>query len=161
MKQTFLNRTLGKFEVGDSVHVTFPSLNSSLKSTVSSIGEVINPNNRTFTLEVRLPDDAKLLRPNLLAVLRIQDFYQPESVVVPTNLILSDNKGDYVYVVEEKDGQLTAAKKPIQRGLTYDNETLITAGLTGSERLINEGFRSVAEGMAVKEATTGALSSTR
>ena len=150
---------LGKFEVGDSVKVTFPSLNKSLMSTVSAIGEVINENNRTFTMEVKLPEDTKLLRPNLLAVLRIEDFHQPDAVVVPTNLILSDNQGDYVYVAEEKDGQLTAAKKPVERGMTYNNETLITSGLDGTERLIQEGFRDVAEGMNIKQASTSAISS--
>lgn len=152
---------LGKFEVGDSVNVRFPSLNKSLKSTVSAIGEVINQNNRTFTMEVKLPGDTKLLRPNLLAVLRIEDFHQPEAVVVPTNLILSDNRGDYVYVAEEKDGQLTASKKAIERGMTYNNETLITSGLSGTEQLIDQGFREMAEGMAIKQADNSVLSSTR
>ena len=152
---------LGKFEVGDSVKVTFLSLNQSLNSKINAIGEVINPNNRTFTIEVKLPGDAKLLRPNLLAVLRIEDFHQPDAVVVPTNLILSDNQGDYVYVAEEKDGQLTAAKKPVERGMTYNNETLIASGLSGKEQLIQEGFRDVAEGMNIKQASTSAISSNR
>ena len=150
---------LGEFEVGDTAAVTFPSLNQSLTSTISSIGEVIDQNNRTFSIEVRLPGNAKLLRPNLLAVLRIEDFHEPDAVVVPTNLILSDNRGDYVYVAAEKDGQLTAVKKPVERGLTYNSETLITSGLTGDEQLIVEGFREVAEGMTIKEAEKSALSS--
>ncbi len=150
---------LGEFTVGDTVTVTFPSLNQSLTSNISSIGEVIDQNNRTFSIEVKLPSDAKLLRPNLLAVLRIEDFHQPNAVVVPTDLILSDNQGDYVYVATEQDGRLTAIKKPVERGLTYDNETLITSGLTSGERLIKQGFREVAEGMAIQEAETNALSS--
>lgn len=150
---------LGEFQVGDTVEVTFPSLNQSLTSTVNSIGEVIDQNNRTFSIEVKLPSDAKLLRPNLLAVLRIEDFHEPNAVVVPTNLILSDNQGDYVYVAKEQDGQLTAVKNQIERGMTYDSETMIVSGLTGNEQLINEGFREVAEGMRIKEAETNALSS--
>ena len=150
---------LGEFQTGDTVEVTFPSLNKSLTSTISSIGEVIDQNNRTFSIEVKLPGDAKLLRPNLLAVLRIEDFHQPNAVVVPTDLILSDNQGDYLYVATEQDGQLTAMKKPVERGLTYNNETLITSGLTGDEQIIKEGFREVAEGMAIKKAEKSALSS--
>ena len=152
---------LGKFEVGDSVEVTFPSLDKSLMSTISAIGEVINENNRTFSIEVKLPNNTKLLRPNLLAVLRIEDFHQPDAVVVPTNLILSDNQGDYVYVAEEKEGQLTATKKPVERGMTYNDETLIASGLSGNEQLIREGFRDVAEGMMVKQADDSAISSNR
>ena len=150
---------IGEFEVGDTVEITFPSLKQSLTSTISSIGEVIDQNNRTFSIEVKLPGDAKLLRPNLLAVLRIEDFHEPSAVVVPTNLILSDNRGDYVYVATEQDGQLTAVKKPVERGMTYNNETMITSGLSGNEQLIKEGFREVAEGMRIKEAENGALSS--
>ena len=150
---------IGEFQVGDTVEITFPSLKQSLTSTISSIGEVIDQNNRTFSMEVKLPGDAKLLRPNLLAVLRIEDFHEPSAVVVPTNLILSDNRGDYVYVATEQDGQLTAVKKPVERGMTYNNETMITSGLSGNEQLIKEGFREVAEGMRIKEAENGALSS--
>ena len=150
---------LGEFQTGDTVEVTFPSLNKSLTSTISSIGEVIDQNNRTFAIEVKLPSDAKLLRPNLLAVLRIEDFHQPNAVVVPTNLILSDNQGDYVYVATEQEGGLVATKKRVERGLTYQNETLIASGLDGDEQLINQGFREVAEGMRIKEAETSALSS--
>ena len=150
---------LGKFEIGDSVQVRFPSLNQSLMSTISAIGDVINVNNRTFTMEVKLPNDQKLLRPNLLSVLRIQDFRQDDAVVISTNLILSDNQGDYVYVAEEKEGRLVAAKKQIKRGMTYDNETLISEGLTSSDTLIKEGFRDVAEGMSVQRADTQAISS--
>ncbi len=150
---------IGEFEVGDTVEITFPSLKQSLTSTISSIGEVIDQNNRTFSIEVKLPGNAKLLRPNLLAVLRIEDFHEPNAVVVPTNLILSDNRGDYVYVATEQDGQLTAVKKPVERGMTYNNETMITSGLSGNEQLIKEGFREVAEGMRIKEAENGALSS--
>ena len=152
---------LGTFEVGDSVDVTFPSLNQSLKSTISAVGEVINENNRTFTIEVKLPNDTRRFRPNQLAVLRIEDFHQPDAVVVPTNLILSDNQGDYVYVAEEKDGQLTATKKAVERGMTYDNETLIRSGLSGNEQLIDEGFRDVAEGISIKKAENNAISSKR
>ena len=150
---------LGEFQTGDTVEVTFPSLNKSLTSAISSIGEVIDQNNRTFAIEVKLPGDAKLLRPNLLAVLRIEDFHQPNAVVVPTNLILSDNQGDYVYVATEQEGGLVATKKRVERGLTYQNETLIASGLDGDEQLINQGFREVAEGMRIKEAETSALSS--
>ena len=152
---------LGKFEVGDSVNVSFPSLNTSLKSTVSAIGDVINENNRTFTMEVKLPNDTKLLRPNLLAVLRVEDFQQEDAIVVPTHLILSDNQGEYVYVAEEQEGQLVATKKAVERGMTYQNETLIASGLSGDEQLIREGFRDVAEGMAIEQAENNALSSKR
>ena len=141
---------LGKFAVGDSVQVTFPSLNKTITSTISAVGQVIDENNRTFSIEVKLPTREDMLRPNLLAVVKIKDFEQQEAIVVPTNLILNDNQGDFVYVVQENDGVPVATKKPVERGLSYQGETLIESGLTAGDRLVNEGFRSVAEGTQLK-----------
>ncbi|MGD1890307.1 MAG: efflux RND transporter periplasmic adaptor subunit [Cyclobacteriaceae bacterium] len=141
---------LGEFERGDSVVVSLPSINKTLASTISSVGKVINENNRTFKIEVRLPNDMALLRPNLLAVIRIKDFSQPNAVVVPTNLILADIKGDYVFIAEGKaeEGKI-AVKKHVDRGMTYKNETVISQGLEGDEMIIDKGFREVAEGVRI------------
>ena len=141
---------LGEFEQGDSVIVSLPSINKTLKSTISSIGKVINENNRTFKIEVRLPNDMSLLRPNLLAVIKIRDYSQPNALVVPTNLILEDTKGDYVFVAQDgaEEGKV-AAKKHIERGVTYKNETVVSQGLQGNEMVIDKGFREVAEGVRI------------
>lgn len=143
---------LGKFHEGDSVEVRFPSLNKSIQTTISSIGQVISPNNRTFTIEVQLPENDDLLKPNLLAVVRISDFEAKDAVVVPTNLIQTDNSGDFIYIAKQGEEVMEAEKVRVERGLTYENETMIASGLQGGEKLIKEGFREVAEGVAVREA---------
>ncbi|MFP4093166.1 MAG: efflux RND transporter periplasmic adaptor subunit [Cyclobacteriaceae bacterium] len=143
---------LGEFKKGDSVVVQFPSLNKSINSVISSVGQVINENNRTFRVEVRLPDDETLLRPNLMAVLKLKDFEQDNALIVPTNLILNDQKGDFVYVAEQapSGNGFVAKKKHIERGKTYNNMTMVKSGLEGEERLITEGFRDVAEGVSLR-----------
>ena len=141
---------LGKFAVGDSVQVTFPSLNKTITSTISAVGQVIDQNNRTFSIEVKLPSREDMLRPNLLAVVKIKDFEQQEAIVVPTNLILNDNQGDFVYAVQENGGVAVATKKPVKRGLSYEGETLVESGLSAGDRLVDEGFRNVAEGTQLK-----------
>lgn len=154
---------LGEFDRGDSVTVRFPSLNKEISSTINSVGQVINQNNRTFEIQVNLPNDEQFLRPNLLAVLEIKDYEQPDAVVIPTNLIQHDNRGDYVYIAAETDTGLVAEKKHIERGMTYNNETMIKSGLEKDDQLINEGFREVAEGVMIRVAeqnnVNGAVSS--
>lgn len=143
---------LGEFKKGDSVTVYFPSMDRNLRSVISSVGQVINENNRTFKVEVKLPDDDMLLRPNLLAVVKLQDFVERDALIVPTNLILNDQKGDFVYVAvpaEEGSGYV-AQKQHIQRGKTYNNNTMVQSGLQGNEQLIDQGFREVAEGVNLR-----------
>lgn len=143
---------LGEFEQGDSVIVSFPSLNKSVRSVISSVGQVINENNRTFRVEVSLPDDKVLLRPNLMAVVKLKDFEEEDALVVPTNLIQNDQKGDFVYIAvqsTEQNGYI-AQKKHITRGKTYKDMTMVASGLQGDEQLIDEGFREVAQGVSLR-----------
>lgn len=149
---------VGAFKKGDKVEVYFPSLQKTFESSVTAVGNVINPANRTFTLEARLPDNNELLRPNLLAVLKVKDFEQKNGIVVPTHLIQRDRKGEFVYVVENQDKLKMVAKKHIETGLSYNNETLVTAGLQPEDVLINEGFREVSQGVVVKIADVAVAS---
>lgn len=132
---------LGK---GDTVNIVFPSLNKSITSRVSAIGGVINPNNRTFKVEVSLPN-MQDVKPNMISILKIRDYENQNSVLVPAHLILADNQGDYVFVVENQ----TAQKKYVKRGLTSNNETEILEGLTGTETLVDKGFREVGDNFSV------------
>lgn len=143
---------VGAFKQGDKVQIYFPSLDKTFESTIKAVGQVINPNNRTFTIEARLPNDSELFRPNLLAVLKVKDFEQPNALVVPTHLIQRDRKGEYVYVVENKDKVKQVTKKHIETGLTYNNQTLVKSGIKANDQLVNEGFREVSEGVNVKVA---------
>lgn len=129
---------VGVLQQGDSVQVLFPSIDKQLDTKVTAVGAVINPNNRTFKVEVFLPR-IELVKPNMISVLRINDYQNAEAVVVPSYLILQDNQGDYVFVVEND----TAKKKYIKRGMTQREDTEVIEGLDGSETLIDKGFREV------------------
>lgn len=135
---------VGVLQKGDSVEVAFPSLGKTFNTKVSAVGAIINPNNRTFKVEVFLPQIGGL-KPNMIAVLKIQDYKNPNSVVIPSHLILSDNRGDYVFVVENE----TAKKKYIVRGLNTGNETEVKDGLVGTEILVDKGFREVGDNFSV------------
>ncbi|MCC5920313.1 MAG: efflux RND transporter periplasmic adaptor subunit [Cyclobacteriaceae bacterium] len=140
---------VGKFKSGDPVEVSFPSLDKTFESQVRAVGQVINTNNRTFRLEVSLPKTVEFAKPNMLTVLRIKDFHADDAIIVPTNLIQKDNRGEYVYIAVEEEGQLVAKKRPVKKGMTYRNQSMVE-GLEAGDRLINEGFRNVSDGGRVK-----------
>jgi len=141
---------VGAIRKGDPTTVSFPSMNQEFETTISAIGQVINRDNRTFTVEVKVPDLPVPLKPNLVAVVKIKDFESEDAVVIPNNLIQKDSRGDYVYIATRNSDNLVARKVPIERGKTYKNETLVIEGLEGGEELINDGFRDVSDGVNVK-----------
>lgn len=135
---------VGVLSKGDSVQVVFPSLNKTMTTRVSAVGGIINPNNRTFSVEVFLPN-LKDVKPNMISVLKIQDYANKDGVIVPAHLILSDTQGDYLFIVENG----TAKKKYVKRGLTFGDETEILEGLTGTETIVDKGFREVGDNFSV------------
>ncbi len=150
VKASVSEQYIGQFKQGDEVEITFPSLNKTIESTLVSVGQVINQSNRTFTIEASLPGDNDLLKPNLLAVLKVKNFERDNAIVVPTNLIQRDGKGPYVYVVDKNKEVPQARKKHIETGVTYENQTLVESGLDANDVLIEQGFREVVDGMNLR-----------
>lgn len=148
---------VGSFSKGDKVELIIPSTGEVYTSQLTSVGGVINKENRTFKVEVMLPEAIKAkVKPNQLAVVKISNFVKKDAVVIPTNLIQYDNRGAYVYVVNQADSAFTAQKVYVEGGITYNNQTLIEEGLTGEELLIDKGFRNVSDGFEVKLAEINA-----
>jgi membrane fusion protein, multidrug efflux system len=137
-------RYTGIINKGDSVEISFPSVGKSYKTKVSAVGGVINTNNRTFKVEVFLPK-LTFLKPNMISVLEIKDYENLAAVTVPNYLILQDNNGDYVFIVDNG----VSKKRYVERGVTFQETTEITEGLDGTEVLVDKGFREVGENFNV------------
>lgn len=142
---------VGRFKAGQPVIVTFPSLEETFVSTISAVSNVIDENNRTFSVEIKMPETDYLIKPNMISVVKLKDFEKNNAVIVPTNLIQMDKYGDYIYVMKEADTLNVARKIKVEKGKTYKNKTLIEEGLSGDEMLIDDGFREVTDGNVVKE----------
>ncbi len=141
---------VNSFKKGDSVIIEFPAINETIKSRISAIGQVIDLQNRTFSVEVQLPKIDFKVKPNLIAVLKIKDFEENNTSIVPTNLIQQDMSGEYVFITENSGEQVVAKKAHIKSGMTYKNNTMIISGLKGGEDLIKDGFKEVIDGTPLK-----------
>jgi RND family efflux transporter MFP subunit len=140
---------IGKLKVGDQVDVYLTSLNKTYKGKVRQVGNFINPNNRSFGIEVSLPNPENLLRPNQVAKLKIVDYVNKNAIVVPTAVIQEDGTGSkYVYVVEGSNGKTGTAKKVIvEVGKSSDNVTEIKSGLSADDIIVTEGVNTISNGM--------------
>ncbi|WP_456458723.1 efflux RND transporter periplasmic adaptor subunit [Reichenbachiella sp.] len=142
-------RFIGKFKKADKVDVYFPSQDKRMVSQVSSVGQVINSQNRTFEMEVYLPTLDFPVKPNQVVVLNLRDYQNEQALVVPTQLIQKDNKGSFVFEIVKEGSNLVAKKVYVETGVTYNNETEIKSGLKANQRLANKGFRELSEGVIV------------
>jgi multidrug efflux pump subunit AcrA (membrane-fusion protein) len=113
------------------------------------VGNYINPNNRSFGIEVGVPNPDNLLRPNQVAKLKIIDYTSKQAIVVPTNVVLQDGEDNkFVFVVSNSNGKTGIAKKVLVKvGKSSDNVTEIVSGLSANDVIVTEGVNSIADGM--------------
>lgn len=140
---------LARVKVGAPIQVVLPELNNRVITTkVSVASKLIDPTNRSFYAEAKLPAD-KDLRPNQSAVVRIEDYKASNAVTVPINVVQSDEKGKFLYIIETANGKTVARKKVVIAGEAFGGLMEIKSGLTGNEQIITEGYQSVYDGQAI------------
>ena len=139
---------IGKLKVGSTVNVSLASLGKNYLGRVRQVGSNINPSNRSFGIEVSVPNPENLLRPNQVAKLQIIDYTRKNAIVVPTNVILSNGDGTkYVYLAENSNGKTATSKKVIITiGQSSGNVTEILSGIKVNDVIVTEGLNTITEG---------------
>ncbi len=139
----------GKVKSGSAVIVTLPDINKIYNTSISVSGKVIDPNNRSFHVEAKLPPDASL-RQNQIAMVKIQDYAAVNTIAIPVNTIGTDEKGKYVFMAATEGSKLVARKRQITIGELYNQLIEVKSGLAAGEQLITEGFQNIYDGQILK-----------
>lgn len=135
----------------DKVLVKIPALDYSNEVEVSRIGNFIHPNNRTFEVEVRLSNPGGTLKPNLLALMYINDYSAKNTIVLDQGLVQQDLSGKYyVFAVKEENGKYFAEKRTIEMGRTYDGKVEIKSGIEPNDKVIVSGISYLADSQEIK-----------
>lgn len=143
---------VARVKKGDKVKVVVSETGKPpFESVISSVGAAIDPTTRSFLTEAKLPSDP-LLKPNQTAVMKILDYEAKGALAVPVNVVQSDEKNKYVYIMEKAGDKMIARKKVVTVGETYNGFTEIKSGLSGGDLIITEGYQTVYDGQSV---TTG------
>jgi len=142
---------LSSVSQGDMVELRFPAYPGlKLQADVTRLGEVINPQTRTFTLEVELKNPGERLKPNMLTSVRIQDFKNDQALVVPSFILREDFNGVFLFRVAVKEGLSQAQKVYVKRGITVQDQTMITEGISKGDLVITKGFNLVTDGTLLR-----------
>lgn len=131
---------------GDEVLLSIPALGQEYEERISFIGTTIDPGNRTFKVEVEIDNPDGMLKPNLLANMKVVELRLEDAVVIPINLLQQEVGGkNYVLIKSEGTDGLVAKKVYVTVGESADNGIVITNGLSGGEELIAEGARGLSD----------------
>lgn len=136
---------LGSINLGNQVQVIFPALGDTVDTRISMIGRSIDAANRTFEIEMNVPSKGGLLKPNLLAEIRVNDFTQEDVFTIPLELVQQEVGGkDFIMVAKKEGDKLVAEKLYVTTGDSDGGEIIIESGLSEDHDLVMTGARGLA-----------------
>ncbi len=138
---------------GKEVQIYLPVLGENISTRVRQTGNFINPTNRSFTVEVPVPNQSGHIKPNLTARVRINDYTNEQALLIPPTVISENAEGEqYVYVAVEVDenGIGKAEKRVITTGQSQGNDVEVLSGIQPGEHIITEGARRIREGQEIE-----------
>lgn len=142
---------LADIQNGTKAVIALPALDRTFDSQVSLVSSAIDPGNRTFKVEVPIPDKDGLVKPNLNAELRLNDYVSDSAIVLPQTVVREDAEGKYVFIVENIKGYEGKAKKvKVETGTESNGMVEILSGIKDGQIVITEGPAKLKEGDNVK-----------
>lgn len=132
---------------GFKVYISsYTSVADTLLGTITQISPSIDPEARTFKCFVEVENTQEILLPGMFVKADMVVNSAEEVLVIPKDIIMSRNRNQIVYVVE----QGVASERVITTGLQNANSVEVKMGLLQGESIVNSGFETLRDQSRVK-----------
>ena len=126
------------------VKIYIPTLDESIASKVSQVGNFINPANRSFKIEVKFKNTNKVLKPNMTVKILVNDYTNQNAILIPIKNILENSEGDsYVFKILNSNKTFKTKKEFITLGKVKGNLVEVISGLNSNDVIIEDGLRFI------------------
>ncbi|MDH3206779.1 MAG: efflux RND transporter periplasmic adaptor subunit [Gemmatimonadota bacterium] len=133
--------------VGDEAILTFEALgNEVYTASIRYVGSSVDPQNRTFPIEVVLTNPDSRIKPQMVANMGITRRAFDAAIVLPQDALVRVETGYIAFVVVERDGHQVAEARPVVLGPARRNLVVAESGVAAGERLIVVGQKAVEDG---------------
>lgn len=151
VKASIPENYLKNIQKGTQVKVKLASINEEFTGTVSQVSNYINPNNRSFDIQVEIPNKDGLVKPNLIATVKVNDYTSEDAITIPENILQENAAGETIaYLYKPVNDSIGTAKRIIlETGLSYENHTVVKSGLKTGDTIIIEGAKTLRDGQKV------------
>lgn len=140
---------IARVKKNDEVRIHVPVLGIEFEHTIDAVSQVIDPNNRTFQIEIKVPKNQKTLKPNLLAEVIINDYSNPQALIVPYNIVQETGSEQFLFVASQENSRWRAHKRVVKTGEDYQDQVEVREGLAPGEQVVTLGFQNLADGQPI------------
>jgi membrane fusion protein, multidrug efflux system len=136
-----------KVKVGTPANINLSTINQVMQGKIARVSNSINPSNRTFGIEIPIPNKGGMIKPNMSAKINLIDYQNANAIVVPNASIQTNAAGEkYVYTLTQINGKsATATKSKIVIGQSNTDFTEVLMGLKIGDVVIKEGSKSIVD----------------
>ena len=135
---------------GDAVSVHLLAYSDkNIEAKIYRISNMINPENRSFTVQVKLGNTEGILKPNMLAEIKFKDYEDTAAFIVPSIIIKDDFNGSYLFIADKKNGESIARKIYIESTKSQGEFSMVDKGLNIGDLIITKGYNQVVDGSFV------------
>ncbi len=117
-----------------------------IEAEVTYAGSVVNPDNRTFPVEIEVENHDRQAKPDMMADVSVMRSSQENAIVVPRTAVFLDEEGRNVFVVNRDEDPPTAELRSVEVGPSSQGRLLITDGLEDGDEIIVVGRTNVNHG---------------
>jgi|WetSurMetagenome_2_1015567.scaffolds.fasta_scaffold70828_2 membrane fusion protein, multidrug efflux system len=121
--------------------------NKIFNARISKISQAVDLTTRTMAVEIEIDNSGSLLKPGMFATVQFVSENKSSSNIIPNQVALNDENGDFVYVVNP---DTTVSKKYIQIGIKMDDKLEILSGLSENDQIVFVGQTLIKDKMKVK-----------
>jgi membrane fusion protein, multidrug efflux system len=140
-------RYAGDIRSGASAAVVFDNMpGQEYAGSTRFVGSAIMEQNRTFPVEVAIPNRGGSLKPGMVARVRLARGAARPALLVPREAVLRTESGYSVFVIIEEAGRLIAHATPVITGPGGGNRVVIESGLAAGDRVVVVGQHQVSHG---------------
>ncbi len=145
MRAQLSQQDLAFVHVGMPAEVTPVGSDTPVHGTVWQVAPMIDPQTRLGDVRIAIPYSTAI-RPGGFADAKITSG-TTVAPVLPQSAVLSDDKGNYVYIVNDKN---QVERRDIKIGSVGDNGVTIGSGISGSEAVVLSAGPFLSPGQKVK-----------
>jgi multidrug efflux pump subunit AcrA (membrane-fusion protein) len=141
---------IGRIHAGQRTRITIPALaGSEFTGAVILVGVSADPNSRTFTARIAVPNPSLQLKSGMIAEAGIEANGIIQVVAIPGEAIVHDPQGSTLVYIYYPDQKQVHARR-VETGTVRDREVEIKSGLSGDELIVVAGQHKLREGSPVE-----------
>ena len=138
---------------GTPVQLDFRRYDAGVRTAEATfVGNAIDPESRTFPIEVTVQNEDGRLKPSMGVNLRVTRAVLDSALVVPRSAILRDETGPHVYVAERTDSTVVARNRELVLGPATGGRVVADSGLAAGDEVLIAGQNNASPGAPLEVA---------